>query len=1061
MAASAEAPEQVLITGSLIRGTAAVGATVTNISPQDFAQTGSFTSTELLKTVPGITVAPAATPAAQGGGPAGGGGGQINIRGFDSTRPARELILVDGYRVAEELRDPSLVPALALDRIDIAVDGGSATYGSDAISGVINMILKRGYDGAVTQLHSTFIKGAEQYQAAQLWGRTWDGGDVTLTYEWSDFSPIKGNARSNFTIDFTPWGLDNRIPVASSIPATISTGRVTAAQGGLGSGLGTNCSNCFALPAGSGANFNASLNNGLGPTAPSSAPGVLTWATIGTAAHGGPTNPVAGTANEIDPYDISWYDTAQQRNSAVITVDQRLIDGISLFGEGFYTNHRFQFLNNANQSASTQDLSVQVPTLNPYYPIGAPANLTVNYNIGLEVSPLTSGNDVTDRYAGGLKFELPAGWEGQIYYSENYRNIQSTIPSVNAAAVSAALGWTIPAGLARGSSPAIASWTKPATLPYLNLFCDPRSFVCNSPATLSYITGQTVAGAKYLTNEKGATFDGSLFSLPAGNVKAAVGGTYTSQSLISVSSNNVNSASLLVAPQVEVQKLSFWAAFAQLNIPVVGEANALPLIQQLDIQASWRHDQYSGAIGGTSNPKVGFNWTLSRDAGVILRGDLGTSFRAPNFSESSALGGAIQGINIPNFPANRGITLNCNADPNTLAGKLTKPGSGFIGWNGTGSNNGTPGVNCGSGANPEGIGTFAPGGLALNDFFRTYVNTAQAVLRPETAMTYNFTAEFAPTAFLRGLDMQVSWYQIKVNNALTQFGNPSNSSVNDPSRGQFYIVPTDIAKAGVDVAGCSNNNTPATCPEFERMVAALLAEPNSPLNPNIQTSVLWVNDGAIGNWGWQKMQGIDFNASYDWDAGSLGAFNAGIVGTYFLHFYQANNPSPAVPNPPVVDTFHEDVSGVGGINEFGVGISQPRLQYRARAGWSDGPLSVTGFLNFRGHFFNTQNAPPNVNFQCTTSGGTVAGGTLPCAIGNYNGLQPNYITFDLTLGYDTGDAPANDYVKHLGIQLVIQNITNRLPPFEYVTAAGQSPTAFDFTLSDVGRTFGIILTKTW
>ena len=85
---------------------------------------------------------------------------------------------------------------------------------------------------------------------------------------------------------------------------------------------------------------------------------------------------------------------------------------------------------------------------------------------------------------------------------------------------------------------------------------------------------------------------------------------------------------------MEVQKLNFWAAFVQLNIPLVGEANALPLVRQLDIEASWRHDQYSGDIGGTSNPKVGFNWTLSRDAGVIIRGDLGTSFRAPNFSES-------------------------------------------------------------------------------------------------------------------------------------------------------------------------------------------------------------------------------------------------------------------------------------------------------------------------------------------------------------------------------------------------------------------------------------------
>src|SRR6266567_3456459 len=78
-----------------------------------------------------------------------------------------------------------------------------------------------------------------------------------------------------------------------------------------------------------------------------------------------PAQPVGRTANEVDPYKISWYDTAQQRNSVVVTIDQRLTSAITFFGEGFYTNRRFQFLNNANQSSSSKDLSVQVPTLNP------------------------------------------------------------------------------------------------------------------------------------------------------------------------------------------------------------------------------------------------------------------------------------------------------------------------------------------------------------------------------------------------------------------------------------------------------------------------------------------------------------------------------------------------------------------------------------------------------------------------------------------------------------------------------------------------------------------------
>src|SRR5260370_24030161 len=59
-----EVPEQVLITGSLIRGTAAVGVPVTNLSPQDFAQTGALTTSDLFRTVPSANVSPGpvATP---------------------------------------------------------------------------------------------------------------------------------------------------------------------------------------------------------------------------------------------------------------------------------------------------------------------------------------------------------------------------------------------------------------------------------------------------------------------------------------------------------------------------------------------------------------------------------------------------------------------------------------------------------------------------------------------------------------------------------------------------------------------------------------------------------------------------------------------------------------------------------------------------------------------------------------------------------------------------------------------------------------------------------------
>ncbi|MEA2824922.1 MAG: iron complex outerrane recepter protein [Alphaproteobacteria bacterium] len=1071
-AAPMEVPEQVLITGSLIHGTAAVGVPVTNLSTQDFAQTGSLTTADLFRTIPAANVTP---------GPVGtlannniGKQTRVNIRNLDPNDGTRSLMLVDGYRFppqgeADCTIDPSIIPAIALDRIDILVDGASATYGSDAIAGVINIILKRGFEGAITQLRTSLQKGKENYQASQLWGRTWDGGDITLSYEWADSSPLRGNKVPNFTLDFTPWGLDNRTPIRSSIPGTLSVGNPTQpAALGLGTGganaLGRNCTNCWAVPAGTGAPFNGALNGGIGPTAPFSA-STLNWSTFAVPANGGATNPAGGTANEFNPYTIAWYDASQQRNSSVMTVDQRLTKNISFFGEGFYSNRRAQYLNPSNLSpSSSNDLSVQVPTFNPYYPTsGAPTTLRVNYNIALERPSMTSATELADRYLGGLNIDLPGGWSGKVYFSETFDNTVDRVEDVNANAVSAALGWTIASGLATGTSPAIASWTRPATVPYLNLFCDARTIQCNSPTTLNYVTGVRSFTSDYWVNEKGITFDGPLFALPAGEVKAAVGANYTVHTFFFKVYDSTSSPSLLVPTFTDARHKTVWATFAQINVPVIGDANALPGVRKLDLEGSWRHDQYND-VGGTSNPKLAFNWEVSEDLGVTLRGAWGTSFRAPTFAEESGLvKNAIAGWNSTLFPQASTINVNCGADPQSMAGRLTNPGPGFVGWNGVGSNGGTPGVACGSAAQPVGLALLGASGTAITSGFRQYIHTFGQKLSPETSVNWGFGGEFAPTTFLKGLDLQMTWYRVKINGALRGFANPNTTSVNDPTLGFAYIVPTDLAKAGVDVAGCSNNNTPTTCPEFESMVNKLLADGRNPVNPQIASSVLWINDGATANNGFIAVSGIDFTASYDLDLGDLGAWNAGVTGTYYLHQNGANN-SGELTNPAaaiVQDLFHTNLGSVGGVAQNGV-ESLPRLRYRARLGWSNGPWSVTGFMDYQSHFFHTQNAPPNVNFQCVAAGGTVGGGTFPCLITNYNNIEPSYYTFDLSVGYDTGDDPANTYLKHLGIQLVVQNLMDRHPAFEYRIGTGAgNPAAFDISKNDSGRTIGLILTKTW
>ena len=86
-----------------------------------------------------------------------------------------------------------------------------------------------------------------------------------------------------------------------------------------------------------------------------------------------------------------------------------------------------------------------------------------------------------------------------------------------------------------------------------------------------------------------------------------------------------------------------------------------------------------------------------------------------------------------------------------------------------------------------------------------------------------------------------------------------------------------------------------------------------------------------------KVEGIDWTASYDWDLGGLGAWDAGIVGTYYLHQL-----SQTFPSDPILDQFHTALQPVGGIAQNGVVGSGPRMRYRARLGWSNGPWSATG-----------------------------------------------------------------------------------------------------------------------
>ena len=92
-----EIPENVLITGSLIRGTTAVGVPVVNLSPMDFAQTGALTTADLFKNFPAAIIMDGET--GQIAAARVDRGEKVNLRGLDPTNATRGLLMVDGLRV--------------------------------------------------------------------------------------------------------------------------------------------------------------------------------------------------------------------------------------------------------------------------------------------------------------------------------------------------------------------------------------------------------------------------------------------------------------------------------------------------------------------------------------------------------------------------------------------------------------------------------------------------------------------------------------------------------------------------------------------------------------------------------------------------------------------------------------------------------------------------------------------------------------------------------------------------------------------------------------------------
>ena len=608
--------------------------------------------------------------------------------------------------------------------------------------------------------------------------------------------------------------------------------------------------------------------------------------------------------NELNPYAVAQITNEQQNNSAAGTFDQRITPEVELFIEGFYSNRRVVFISPANLTpyGNLTLVTVTVPTANPFYPVGAPAGLRVSYSFSQELPPRSSGHELSGRFAGGFNLTLPYDWKGKLFASVNQENnffLEGNSPNLNN--ISAALGNTVPATPAAGAIPGFAAFTKPANVPYLNLFCDPTAFQCNLQSTLDYINAYGISESTYIVQQFGATFDGPLFTLPAGDMKAAVGGDYAKDNytFTTVRTRNSPAASVVqVVPDYEAR--SRWALFAQLNVPVFGESNATSLFNKLDLEISGRYDHYSD-FGSTANYKVGLNWTLLD--GLRLRGSMGTSFNAPTLAQISPV--AARSI--------AAINLLAGATSNTAAlcpvvGGTPAPGSLAAALNPT----------CSAALNfPAAIGVQG-GSSGLNGILRP----ANYALQPEKSKNANLGVDFTPRGFLEGLDVSVTWYNVHIDNTIVAITD-SNALISNPA---FRSATLSVADPG-----------------FQAALTALLTSPQGSNVPAATASnITVILDSSSMNAGYLRQDGIDLTADYDWDMGAWGTGNVGIAGDYKFHQISA------LPGSAPIDLYR-DSNG------------QPeafRLTHRTHIGWNYEGYSATFFIDYTSHLSDGNPFPP-------------------------------------------------------------------------------------------------------
>ncbi|TWB52971.1 iron complex outermembrane receptor protein [Nitrospirillum viridazoti] len=404
--------QEIIVTGTSIRGIQAPSSAVSTVTRDDIVATGSTTATELLRSLPQVGNFNSTgsntgfgqanfvdQPAIHGVG-VGNGGGGLTLVLFDGLR-------LPGAGINQTAPDPSAIPVSALERVEVIADGASSIYGSDAVAGVINFIPRRNYDGAETHLQAGFGNSYDTQNFSQLFGKTWDGGSILLDYEHSGNSELKPSSRSYMSDNAVSkgWG-DNRVqncPVANVTAGGVTYG--LTATGALKAGQPNKCE--------------GRLDDDLYPD--------------------------------------------QHRDQGLISIRQAITDGIELFANEIYSRRVMttrMSSTSAQASPNNSGFSVTVPGSSPYYVavpgLGGGDETVTYYPGGSFLNHTTTSTQVANV---GADIDLTHGWQGKVVGNFGFERDDVRQNGLNQTLATdlAAAGTLNPTGIGTANSPAVTS----------------------------------------------------------------------------------------------------------------------------------------------------------------------------------------------------------------------------------------------------------------------------------------------------------------------------------------------------------------------------------------------------------------------------------------------------------------------------------------------------------------------------------------------------------------------------------------------------------------------------